>query len=73
MYILAIHKSNDPSEVVRYTSKMAKSDFKKVEDIAEVAEIYEIFQNEEVLENFRKFMKSLSMNKANGVKNYKSI
>jgi len=38
-----------------------------------VAEIYEIFQNEEILENFRKFMKSMSMNKASGEQNYKSI
>ena len=73
MYILAIHKSNDPSEVVRYTSKMAKSNFKEVKDIAEVAEIYQIFQTEEILENFRKFMKSMSMNSSNGGRNYKSI
>lgn len=73
MYILAIHKSNDPSEVVRYTSKMAKSNFKEVKDIAEVAEIYEIFQTEEILKNFKNFMNSMSMNSSSGERNYKSI
>lgn len=73
MYILAIHKSNNPSEVVRYTLKMAKSNYTQVKDIAEVAEIYEIFQNEEILDDFKTFMKTITMNKSNGSTNYKSI
>lgn len=73
MFILAIHKSNNPSEVVRYTSKIAKTNFKEVKDIAETAEIYQIFPNEEVLGNFRKFMKGMSMNISIGQKNFKSV
>lgn len=73
MFILAIHKSNDPSEVVRYTSKIAKTKFKEVKDIAETAEMYEIFQDEEILKSFRKFMKNMSMNSSNSQKNFKSI
>ena len=73
MFILAIHKSNNPSEVVRYTSKIAKTKFKEVKDIAETAEIYQIFPNEEILVNFRKFMRDMGMNNLNGQKNFMSI
>ena len=73
MFIIAIHKTNDPTEVIRYTSKMAKSSYKEIKDIAKIAEIYEIFQNESVLDNFRKFMKKLKMDNPNNSKHYKSI
>jgi hypothetical protein len=73
MFILAIHKTNDPIEVIRYTSKMAKSYYKEIKDIAETAEIYEIFQNESILDNFRKFMKKIDMDNSNSSKHYKSI
>ncbi len=73
MYIMGIHKSNNPVEVVRYASKLAKSNFKSVKEIAEVAEIYQIFPNEEVLVDFKKVMKNMSMNNSLNGNNYKSI
>jgi hypothetical protein len=73
MYILGIHKSNNPVEVVRYTSKLAKTEFKAVKEIAEVSEIYQIFPNEEVLVDFKRLIEKMSMNNSSSSNNYRSV
>ena len=73
MYILGIHKSNNPAEVVRYATKLAKTDFKAVKDLVDVAEVYHIFPNAEILIDFKKKMRNMSMNNGSNSNNYKSV
>lgn len=69
MFVVAIHKSNDPEEVIRYTSKMAKSEFSTIKEIADIANFYEAFKNKSVVDSFNKLLKSIQMNnKSNNVK-----
>ena len=66
MYILSISKSKDPDKVVKYTSKMAKSNIKEVKEIANLGLVYYDFQMSAFLENGNNLLKNLTMNNISG-------
>jgi hypothetical protein len=66
MYMLSISKSNDPNKVIKYTSKMAKTNIKQVKEIANSGLIYYDFQVNVFLEDGNNLLKNITMNNING-------
>ena len=73
MYIIALSKTNDQDEAVRYTTKMAKTKFAIVKSIAEIAQTYVTFKNNSIKNQFTEIVNSINLNAPLTSPKYKSI
>ena len=73
MYIIALSKTSDPSEAVRYTTKLAKTNFATVKAIAEIAQTYVTFKNNSIKNQFTEIVNSINLNAPLTSPKYRSI
>lgn len=62
MYIIALSKTSDPDEAVRYTTKLAKTNFAIVKAIADIAQTYVTFRNNSIKNQFTEIVNSINLN-----------
>lgn len=73
MYIIALSKTSDPDEAVRYTTKLAKTNFAIVKAIADIAQTYVTFRNNSIKNQFTEIVNSINLNAPLTSPKYKSI